>query len=628
MEPEKRAEALPALAYVPANGDMIVASADAGQCSLELMRLLGEQPPAELKRSLSSIQSAALVAGIGGAAALEQLMPILMQSSQMATLQGAEDLWCKRAEPAYADAIHRAFAKQLNLQREHVRTAYDQFRFAPVYYAITAVPGLEEDFQTMHGELLQAMRQAPQSNPDLKYEELGPFAGLRISQLGAYKWLMKHEPEDAQLSQAMAQRQLHLLTALNGSVALFILCERPGDIDLPEQPQFSMLYSQKLSGADAHISSLLATAWISGAFSRTLHSCLQADRFPLAQATVDALRAIAAQDAPNQATYNAAVQDIIRLVWQPPFFDDIRKPFTLQVWQQGKEVYMESLSDACGMDFEPGHLQLVEQAVNPQTFFYLESTAFSAPHPPNGTEYWESLSASALGAAKGIACTLQEKHRHTAADYIRFTELFMPEIQSLGSVVQSLSSGLGAPFALLATQEKNDQGQADTDWAFFATVRNRQGLEQSWKQLLTTIGQAAGKLGIPPMLVSALPVSTQKLEGSAVQHALDLPGARAKALPKVAVSDSRFVMGNSTAFNARLMGAPNADMPFRGAVNAMDLPRMAAAMERADSPACCTEGKQKAAAFMRRLAERVQSVFTTSTIRNNTRTARGLMLMK
>ena len=628
LVPEKRVEKLPALAYLPPNGDMIVATADAGQCTLELMRLLGEKPTAELERSLSSIRSSALAAGVGSASTLEQLLPILMQHSQKTALQEAEKMWSEHAEPTYADAIHKAFAKQLKLQQEHALSTYEQFRFTPVYYAVTAIPGREEDFQTMHRDLLQAMQQAAQQNPDLKYEQMGPFAGLRISQLSAYKWLMKRDPEDSRLSQAMAQRELHLLTAQNGSAAIFILCERPGDIDLPEQPEFSMLYSQKLNGANAHIDNLLATAWISSAFSRVLHRSLQSDRFPAARAAIDALRAISAQDAKQQATYDAAVQGIVNLVWQPPFFDEIQKPFTLQVWQHGKKLCMESVSDACGMDFAPGHLQLVEQSVSPQTIFYMESTAFSAPHPPNPAAYWESVSTSALNITKGLLCTLQEKDRNVAADYIRFTELFLPEIQALGSAMQTLGSGLGSPFALLAAQEKSDQGELHTDWAFFATVRDRQGLKQSWQELLATLGRAAGKLGIPPMLVSALPVSTQKLSDEAVAHSIDLPGAKAKALPKVALSNSRFVMGNSDSYNAKLIAAPNADMPFQGAVNSIDLPRLAAALDRADCTACCADSKQKVTAFMHRLAERVQRLFTTSTISNNTRTARGLMLMK
>ena len=629
MDAAKRAAKLPALGCVPANADMVVAAADAGACSLELMRLLGaDKPSDELTRRLSSISSAALVAGVGGASTLEQAMPILLQSSQMAMLDEAQSYWLEHAKPAYADAIRRAFAKQMNQEREHVLSSYEQFRLTPIYYALTAVPGREEDFRALHGEMLEGLRRTAQERPELSYEQLGAFAGVRMSQLDAWTWLMKQAPEDENLRRAMAQRQVHLLSMVQGGVALFVLCEHPGDIDLPQQPEFSMLLSPKLNGADAYMDSLLATGWMSSAFSKAAHACMEADRFPLARAVVDALRSISEQDVANQAAYSAAVKDIIRLVWQPPFFDDIRKPFALQIWQQGKELYMECTSDACGMDFAPGHLQLVGQAVRPDSVFYMESTAFSAPHPPNGTDFWENLSSSMLGAGKGIACTLKEEHRHTVDVYLRFAKLFMPEIQALGSAVESLCSGLGAPFALELVQEKGDDGKPHTAWAFCSAVRDRAGLGQSWQQMLTAVGQAAGKMGLPPMLVQALPVSDEKLGGSAVAHAIDLPGERVKALPQVAVSDSRFVMGNSAAFNADLMAAPNADMPFCGAVNSVDIPRMAAAVARMDKPACCSPRKERMEAFLQRLGERVQTLFSTSVIRNGVRTARGLMLLK
>ena len=628
MAPEKRAAVLPSLALVPANADFVLALPTAGATSLELMSLLGEKDiPAALEKGVGSIHDAVLVAGSGSAAALERALPILSLASQLETMQQCQAWWCERAMPAYAPIIRECFEQQMAQGKAGVLEALGQFHLAPVYYALTAEHGHETDFADMHSQLVQGMRAAAEQDPELRFQESNGYAGLRISQLHAYRCLMKKEPQDPDIRRALAQRELYLYTKREGNAAIFILCEQPGDIELPAELSYSMLYSPKLSGADAHIDHLRATAWVSTAFNRTMRDCCRRDRFPAAQAIVDALRKIGAQDSANQQMYNEAAQALTWLVWQQPTsFEDIRTPLTVQVWQQGELLGIESRSDAQGMRFEPGKLGLIAQSSAPETLFYMESTAFSAPHTPDYSQYWGHLWQSVLSAAQGITLSLKEEHRDDIAPYIQGVGLLLPEIKSLGAAVHTMSGALAAPFAIISAQGKAPEDAAD--WAFCAAVKNRPALAEGWKQLLTAAGHTLGKLGLPPMLVAMLPVSTEPLGGSAVSHALDLPFGKGKQLPRVALSDTRFVLGDAESLNTRILTARSSEMPFSGAVSFADIPRLATAVHRAQVPDCCTDKKEKFAAFLDRLAARVKSLWSASTITDGVRTARGLMQLK
>lgn len=624
LSPEKRAAVLPALAYVPAEADLVIATAAPGVASLELMRLLGENPPDDLARGLSSIHDAALVAGAGSAAALERGLPLFTQASQLETMQKCADYWCEHANPAYVATIRTAFQQQIKQGHIGLLADFEQFHLAPIYYAVTAEPGREADFTAMHQQLVKCLRDAAEQDSEIQYEEGSGFSGIRMNWLHAYKWLMKKAPQDTEIAQALAQRELHFITCIRGGIALMILCERPGEVTLPINASYSMLNSPKLSGADAHIDSLLATAWVSTAFNRTMRACMQRNRFPMAQAVVNALQGIGAQDAANQQAYNAAAQDIAWLVWQPSYFNELRTPLTMQVWQQGQQVFVQTVSDAQGMTFEPTKLRLTSQADAPETAFYMESGAFAAPDMPNYTSYWNQTWSSLLGAGKGIALSLREKDRDALSSYIRYIDLFMPEVQALGTAVHTISSGLAAPFSLIAA---HDAAAQDTKggWAFCSAVKNRLALSEGWEQTLNAVGQAAGKMGIPPIVVRALPVSSHTLSDSSASHALLIPFAKGHDLPQVAVSDTYFVLGSSAALNARLLQAATGEVPFQGAVNAIHFPRLAALMK--DMPTCC-EHQQKLTTMIQRIAERVQSLYSVSTITDNVRTARAMLLLR
>ena len=622
MAPELRAERLPSLALLPVDADMVVAAVAPGKITLELMRLLGDTPPEGLEKQLSSIHDAAFLAGEGSAEALAEALPMLAQASQLETLSRVEAWWCERARPEYVDTIRTVFRHRRALAKQNIMDALESFHPAPVYYVITAEPGHEEEFAAMQRELEECMRRAVEKDDSLQYEEIDGFSGLRVTWLHVYKWLMKSEPQDDELRRGLAQRELHFLTRSQQGVAGFFLCTHPAEIQLPRTPAESMLNSPKLAEADAHMRHLLAAGWMSTALNRAVRFCMQSDRRPVALAVADVLLHIGGQEPTQEPVYNKAASSVMWFVGQPPYFDEINTPMSMQVWQQGDEVYMESVSDAQGMEFGQGALQLVQQAAAPDVFFYMESTSFSAPYTPVFARYWNKCFASALSAARGIALTLREEYRAESDTYVRYAGLFMPEVQALGASLNTVAAGLAAPFALVAACPAGGE-EPNAALAFFSAVKNRGALAQGWQEMLSAIGGAVGKLGVPAGILSAWPITSHRLAGGAVSYAPTLPFS-SSMVPKVAVSDSHFAMGNSAALNARLMAGATGHMPFCGAVNSVDFPGLAAAV-RGEDWHC---GKYRVADVLKRLGEKVKRLYSVSTINSGVRTARGLLLMQ
>ncbi|MCH5285144.1 MAG: hypothetical protein J1E42_06040 [Akkermansiaceae bacterium] len=624
-DPAKRAARLPALAHVPNAADLVVALREPGEASLEWMRLLGEKPPAELERGLRSIGSAALVAGEGNAAALERLLPLLARTAQLESLSRCEELWCSHAKEMFVPAIRSAFAAQRRDTLQGILRAWAEFRPAPVYYAITARAGHEAGFAAMHAALLRGMQAAAQQDSALGYEEHGRFAGLRMNWLLVCRLLLGAEPQEPELREALAGRDLLVLTRREGAVAWVCVCSAPGELQLPAGPEYSMLTAPQLAGADAHMDELVLTAWASATLCRVLDEGARAARVPAELAVAAALWQIAGRTPTHQAELNAAANGMTWLTQQAPLFNAVDSPQSLQVWRQGREVWMESVSDAQGMLFGPGHLRQVGLAAAPGTVFYMESTSFSAPNVPEPAHYWEQASAALLAAGRGVALTLKENERGRAEAALRYADLLLPEVQQMGSALVTMAAGASSPFALVVAESPGEEAPGV---ALGVGVTSRGALAQGWETLLQALRSAVAKAGLPPELAEALPISSHRLPGSGVSYTLELPlRPEGGAAPGVAVGPTYAVLGSSPALNARLLASAGGNMPFCGAVNSVDLPRMEEALRGAPLPELCG-GLLPLSKLLHYLAEHAQTLYTVSTITDDVRTARGVLLLK
>lgn len=628
MQPEKRAAVLPALAFLPPEGDAVLAEACPGSIIAWLMQVLGKPVDPDLARKLDSTSSAALVVGEGGSLALREALPFLRQAGMLKSMSGCENAWCAKARTEHVPCIRRAFEEQRRLEGKSLLSALERLSLPPIYYAITAREGCEQDFAAMHRQVIDMFRRMAQENPDVQFVEHCGYAGVRMSWLTAVEQVMGSLPP-GDVRRVLSHRELYLLTRNRGSDAMMIACCRLSDIVLPPTAEYSMLHSPRLNGADVHVDSLIATAWVSAPFQRALRDALGGDNVPLMQACVNALRLIGEKAPAQQATLNKAAEQLAWISTLPNLFDEPYTPLTMQCWHDLNGVMIETTGDAGGMRFLPGKMHLAHQAAAQGTMFYLESTAFEAPHTPEKDSFFPDLQAALLDIARGVELTLREEERGASFAYIRYADLLKDQIAMIGKAFGRISDGLASPFsALISRVVDEDGGKSVCAWALGAAVRDRAALGSGWKEVLSAFSQSVEKLGLPSGIVRLLPVSEQDLSNGSVAYASALSPEHAKILPSVALNNRYFVMGNDRGLNAHVLASATGDVPFCGAVSFLHIPRLAEALKGGNvfPPLCSIKRSASLVALMERLASSVECVYSVSTVAEGTRTARALVV--
>lgn len=569
MQPEQRAAVLPALALLPAEADAVFAAARVGESAVEISRLLESKCPVG-ENELSSVGSLALSAGGGSAAAFELALPALVYGSQLSSLDMWEKRWCEHAKPELVEAIRRGFAPQRQLTQRNLQSTLAQCHPKPVYAALTALPGREADFRALCSSIQQAMRRAAEGGKWRMVEQAGYTAGICTSQLQLWEQLTGCAPTEPGLREQLAQREVFLLMQEREGALLLVLCESANDVTLPQEPVSSLLNTPLLAGADAHIDQLRTAAWVSPSFFRVIQSVFHAERNPLMLALADAFRGIGAAEPKQQGIYTQAV-DAALLLNAPQEGDlpRITHPMEMQVWQPTPDTLRaHARMDACGARFEPGELRLTACATLPSTIYYAETTAFSTP----GMESREGCCRAIFSVGQALLLSLREDSQDDLLPLLHTAALLAPEGVAIEGALQSMTSALGAPLALVSGDGAEGE---DPAVAICAAVKNRSGLAEGWQQMLTALGRVARKLGLPGALVADPPIDTRELGQGAAVHSLPLPFLPKEMHPSVAISDSYWALGYSPALNERLLAAASVSanrMAFSGSVSSFSFP--------------------------------------------------------
>lgn len=612
MQIMQRAAALPALAMLPAESDAVFAAAEAGQSAAMLAWLFGCPYSAEVKPLLHSVSSFAVSAAKGSAGAFERALPAYVAASQLISLAEWRTRWSEHTTPSFVQAIQQSFLRQESDVRRNLLATLADCHPKPLYAALAAVPGREGDFKKLCGLFEQLMQRAVQGGK-WQAESLGNFRGIRTTQLQACKMLTGAEPENEELRQSLARRELHLLMRAQEGTLLLVLCEQPGEVNLPAAPEDSLLYSPLLAEADAHMTQLRAAAWVSPVFFRALQACCSAGHSPLTQAAVQAFRSIGEQDPSNQQVFQDAVRDAL-LLDSPTQGAIPTRPMTMQVWQpEPGSLRVRTSLDAWGAQFAPGELRLTSCATSPGSVFYAESTALDSPYLPRTEGRRQAL----MGVGRAVLLSLRDTGRDALIPYLRSAEMLAPDAQAMEGALRAVTGALRAPLAIVS-----GAGAAGEDpaVAVCAEVKDRAALAEGWRQFVLAAGHALGRLGLPPSVVTDMPVESRESENGSVVYELRLPFLPERVHPSLALSDSYAVLGYSPTLCERLLAAASvaADrLPFSGAVCAVSFPGWARTARIMTQRSGRRDG---AAVSITRFLERLASIATlylhSSTIRN------------
>ena len=573
--PENRAQVLPALGYLPIDTEAFVVVPHMGKVLPDMEA--ADADDEEQIRMLRSVDNMVLSAGVGSAEAAEVALSMMIGCAEMLQMDDLKQ-WAAVTKEREGEVISKVFAELTDARRVSGIEMLQKMHFAPVYAAISALPGAEADFAKIYGKIQKEMAELAEMDADWQADEWQGFKGVRTTQdklfaegiIATYADKADAGQQEA-LVKLLAEREVHLLVKQEEGVILMVFCENPADISLPASPEQSLLNTPALAGAYAHLDSLVSAGWMSANFTQSFIKVSRYNSRIAALAT--AFEALSAADAANAAIYTAAAQGT-KLIEQKvfPVLAEVTVPTAVQVWRKDGALYIDATSDAMGGAYQPGELRFVSKADDFSCVVYAEMTEVTSPYFPDFT----GVVAAAYDMAKGFIITLPEREQDEVAPQLSMAQMLMPDVLALGAGLQTVKEGLSMPCALVV--ENVNAVSPVPAVAFYAGVKNRAALAEGWKQLETVANQAGAKFGMPN--VSAmLPIYSEPMGAVGMSYMLALPLLPGLE-PQVSLNDQNFVVGTSSALNRSMLSHQGAAVPFCGAVFSLRVPGMLQYLKR------------------------------------------------
>ena len=557
----QRAAVLPALSYLPADTEAVAAMAQVDR------HLAPAVADAQMRGMLRAVGSAAISCGPGSIKALSDFVRINQLLAGCKLLNKMEQNWRPLLHQGAAQQVIPEIMKNRSTQAmDEVANALSSFRLPTIYCAFTPAPGKESELNAAYQELLAMLREQTQTNDSpWKAEEWQGFSGIQ----GTLSALLGHMLAvgygvDSRVTRTMAGRNVHVLVKMQGTACLLVVCENPAELTLPTDADHSLLTTPALNGADAHLSELIASVWMSAGFAPSNLNLYEGKGLFLLETLKEIFDKMATADVANSGVYQAAAAGAEKYIASMrPYRPKATRPYAVQVWQQGEDVAVELTSDAQGSHYEPGKLTRTRVAAAEDTMLYMELTGLSVPARPS----LEGMGDAAYALSKGVTFCLAEEVQDSVGPHMMLAETFRPDLEAVGQALQTVGSGLAAPWAFVVSAPSTPSFMVPSI-AFSAGVKNRAALSEGWSKLLTALQKAGDKVGMG-QLVSFLPILPQSLGGSTMNYTLFLPLLSALQ-PQVTVSDAEFVASTSTKLNQQLRNSGSVDgTPFCGAVGAV-----------------------------------------------------------
>lgn len=568
VSPEARMKVLPALAHLPLATDGILALPNFGA----VLTSMGAD------KHLACIGSVVVSAGAGSAAAMEYFLSAVdagVSSQNIDLLK----MWRSLAKEREGEVIRKTFKALKEQHDADMMAALKQLRLAPLYVAITAEPGCEQDFAQMAEMFMSALDSIADDCEDWKSEECYGFKGVYAAQEKLFDKLMENTRKGSvlavkksrrkELRQVFEGREIHLLAKYQDGVLLVSASEKPTDLSWPKDAAASLLSSPALSGADAHLDNLKASMWVA---PRMMQSFVKLARNKsVVDGAVAVFRALAKDCADNASSYLAAAKGLEDLCSNLiPAWPSVKVAQSCQVWGGGKELYVEIMGDAMGSSFVPGELQYTSVAAEPTTLLYAETT-----EPRSSVSYnFSGLVQTAFDVAKAVVLTTPEEIQDRVSYQIQMAQMFAPDVEALGAGLCTTLSGLSAPCALVVG-DVNPVAVAP-GVALCAAVKDRSAISSGWNQMLGVVQQVATKLGAGN-IVASLPIMSKSV-GDATSYVVAMP-LPPGVEPQVTLNDKRFIAGTSSMLNQHLLGTQGGT-PFCGAVATFRAPALKQFLDR------------------------------------------------
>lgn len=572
---DQRAEAMPALAIMPADADMCFTFTDIpGFISrLNAVGAIDNEDYANLPEELKAINSIALAGGAGSAATLAAVGD-LYNSFQLSEMLPALKQIAADAAPQYADTLKVEVNKAEAANIQAVKDLLAQGKIAPAYGVLVANPGYEAMIAEWYAMATGEMEESATDEDGVEYVSINGFSGLKLQvpadEAQPSPWDDEYE---IALKQEAVKRTFYVLLKLEDDKIIAVACEDPSQINTAATPQESILGTDKFAAVDSKLGQGLHMAVYGSNAATNAYNKLQPHYFASIAKTVENMfTALAAQGGADQATFTTAAKGVNTVVsaWQKWTTYTVEKPTLATICWNDKEVDFDMHYDNLGVTAKPAKLSLLNKAADANTIFYAESANWNLPNMPNLV----NLIDAGVEIADGVIALAPEDDKNSAAAKMTMVKAFLPEAKEAIEALGTVTSGLGNTYAFVmdggATMPtvlggKPGNTTAFPRVAFYSGVTDRSKLSEGWDKLLGVTGKVAEKLGYDAATVNMMPI-VPKMIGKATSYSIALPWFTENLVPNLTVSDSAFVLGSSSKLNGEIAETATGTLDFNGAV--------------------------------------------------------------
>ncbi len=587
----ERAAAYPALAYIPADAEMVITLNHAGPGLVAIADLTGNT--GQIPPGLDSVDGISLAFGKGLGPALACVSDIYSYY----TIDKGDDVsngiefftqWGRRSASPASSIIRNLTSAYI---RQVLTSAVNSARSIklPPMYAVISTNGTPAAPAQWKQQLLAVLTDnIGTSNPNDTREvySANGFDGIKITLRGnviAQPASRDNEIQTA-VRAAIDGRTIYVMVKQEGADLIAVISENAQDIQLPATPEQSILGTGKLSAADAHLqNNPILLTYAAPGISSTLNRMQMKPWLGMGTLLSDIFAELSTTPGENQNTLSAAAAGarvITNAVSSLSKNKGAASDMAL-VWYNDSAVEIQITSSNSAIQYTPGRLALTSLPDRPETVLYFESSPWARPNMPTTAQLVDSV----VNVIDGFIATMPQRQQASANRELAQARQFLPELKALIGAGETICSGLGNSYAFSIDNAgtypavlggKPGNRHAFPRISFYAGVTDRSKLSEGWEQLLTVAGNVATKIGSDPSVVRMLPIVPTPSD-STTSYSVALPWFSTNFVPNVTVSDTAFTMGTSSAYNADIVSSATGTMEFSGSVATLNMRALAAA---------------------------------------------------
>ncbi len=591
----ERAAAYPALAYIPADAEMVVTLNHAGPGLAAIAAMTGNS--GQVPPGLYSVDGISIAFGKGLGASLACVSDIYSYAAIDGTDGVSGDIssgieffseWGRVADSPASSVIRNLTAAYVRQVLASAVNAASSIKLPPMYAVISTNGTSAEPAQWKQQLLAVLTDNIGSSNPNDTRETYSAngFDGIKITINGDIIAQPASRDNEIQstVRAAIDGRTIYVMVKQEGSDLIAIICEKAEDIQLPASPEQSILGTSKLSAADANLqNNPILLTYAAPGISATLNRMQMKPWLGMGTLLADIFTELARTPGENQDNLSAAAagaRAITNTVSSLSKNKGAASDIAL-VWYNDSAVEIQITSSNSTIQYTPGRLALTSLPDCPETVFYCESTPWVTPNRLTTTQLVDSV----VNVLDGFVATMPQRQQTTANRKLAQVRQFLPDLKALIGAGETICSGLGNSYAFSMDNTgtyptvlggRPGNSHAFPRISFYAGVTDRSKLGEGWEQILTVAGNVASKLGSDPSVVRMLPI-VPSATGNTTSYSVALPWFTTDFVPNVTVSDTGFTMGTSSAYNANVISSATGTMEFSGSVATLNMRALATA---------------------------------------------------